>query len=76
MIIKVIGLYREHLSYWSILNQIIKMLENNKKNDTVNRLIHYFSEYIKIYENKLKANNLFNEIDERVHKNLSELVYE
>jgi hypothetical protein len=51
------------------------MLENNKKNDTVGKLIHYFSEYIKIYENKLKANTLFNEIDERVHKNLSELVY-
>lgn len=51
------------------------MLEHNKKNETVNKLITYFSEYIKLYENKLKANNLFNEIDERVHKNLSELVY-
>jgi hypothetical protein len=51
------------------------MLENNKKNETVNKLITYFSEYIKLYENKLKANGLFNEIDERVHKNLSELVY-
>lgn len=51
------------------------MLENTKKNDTVNKLLHYFSEYMKIYENKLKANHLFNEVDERVHKNLSELVY-
>ncbi len=51
------------------------MLDNTKKNDTVNKLLNYFSEYIKIYENKLKANNLFNEVDERVHRNLSELVY-
>ena len=50
------------------------MIENSKKNDTVTKLIKYFHEYVRLYENKLKANIYFNEIDERIHNNLSSLV--
>jgi hypothetical protein len=50
------------------------MIENKKKNEIIEKLINQFQGYIKYYKDKLKVNNLFNELGNRINDDLHTLV--
>jgi hypothetical protein len=50
------------------------MIENKKKNEIIEKLITEFQGYIKYYKDKLKVNNLFNELNGRINSDLHTLV--